>query len=119
MLNKTIFVLTLVLSHLNLSAQKCKCEEDLVFLSEKIKANYAGYHNKIDSTCFNEYEKMVDTLISNSRGKDNDCFDLMGKLLRFFNDDHLAIGRMSNQNIIYGSIKQKKKMLTTPKMPTI
>ncbi|QXU40503.1 S41 family peptidase [Pedobacter sp. D749] len=76
-----------------LKAQNCNCNDNFRFLVEKIKKNYIGYPDKVDSSNQFQFEKFTDSLkhvasISNSYK----CLSLMREWLSFFKDKHVDFG---------------------------
>jgi Peptidase family S41 len=88
-----ICFLYLFLFTLALKAQNCNCDDNFRFLVEKIKKNYIGYADKVNSSNHLQFEKLTDSLqqvasISNSYK----CLGVMREWLSFFKDKHIDFG---------------------------
>ncbi|RLJ77012.1 S41 family peptidase [Pedobacter alluvionis] len=85
--------LCLFLFTLNLSAQNCNCDDNFRFLAEKIKKNYIGYPDKVNSSNQLQFQKFTDSLqhiasVSNPYR----CLSLIREWLDFFKDKHISFG---------------------------
>ncbi|WP_343568821.1 S41 family peptidase [Sphingobacterium sp.] len=78
---KLPFFILFILAAVNLQAQ----EDDVTFLKNRIKNNYAGYSDVVKS---NEYDLFVDKLLKEER---QDTFRILSKMVTYFDNPHLRI----------------------------
>ncbi|MEP7322714.1 MAG: hypothetical protein ABI761_12380 [Saprospiraceae bacterium] len=94
-----VFVLffILVAPHLLLaqsaSSNSCSCTDLLNQLISKVESNYAGYvHKVLDKKDNSSYIQLKNNLIAEAILTSNkDCYDVLSKFLKYFNDGHLFI----------------------------
>jgi len=90
--------LCLFLFTINLSAQNCNCDDNFRFLTDKIKRNYIGYPDKVNSSNQFQFQKFTDSLqhiasVSNPYR----CLSLIREWLSFFKDKHIEFGMDFNK----------------------
>ncbi|WP_426326006.1 S41 family peptidase [Pedobacter sp. R-06] len=78
---------------LALKAQNCNCDDNFRFLVEKIKKNYIGYPDKVNSLNQLQFKKFTDSLqLIASTSNSYKCLSLMREWLSFFKDKHIDFG---------------------------
>jgi len=74
-------------------AQNCNCDENFHFVVEKLKKNYIGYTDKINSSNRIKFEQFTDSLqYAASKSNSYQCLGLIRKWIEFFKDKHIDFG---------------------------
>ncbi|MBT2559780.1 hypothetical protein J7E50_17810 [Pedobacter sp. ISL-68] len=82
----------LVFSCFSSRAQNCSCSDNLKFVVERVKKNYVGYNDKINSSNRNRFELFTDSLINEAyKAPTYQCLPILKKWLSFFKDKHLGV----------------------------
>nr|WP_276902591.1 S41 family peptidase [Pedobacter kyonggii] len=85
--------LCLFLSTLASKAQNCNCDDNFRFIVEKIKKNYIGYPDKVNSSNQLQFKKFTDSLqLVASSSNSYKCLGLIREWLSFFKDKHIDFG---------------------------
>ena len=86
-------VIFLFIFSYSLKAQNCSCDENFRQLTEKIKKNYVGYSDKVNSYNSNQFQKFTDSLQKIASVSDAyRCMSLSREWLAFFKDKHIDFG---------------------------
>ncbi|RLJ75158.1 peptidase S41-like protein [Pedobacter alluvionis] len=84
--------LLFVFAFFSSKAQNCNCRDNLKFMIERVKKNYVGYSDKVNSSNKNSFEIFTDSLLQESSAAPSyQCLPILRKWLSFFNDKHLGI----------------------------
>lgn len=72
---------------------QCSCTENFEFVYAKIKLNYAGWNDKVNSQTKQQFDLFSDSLraIAMQIKTDSSCFKVLSHWLKFFNDRHTNI----------------------------
>lgn len=96
---RKIFILTLILLPFLSKAQSCGCSENLKYIIERIKNNYVGYKDKVNSTNQERFNNFTDSLLKvASISNTSDCKNIYVKWLSFFKDGHMGISAFTVGN---------------------
>ncbi|MFW0716126.1 S41 family peptidase [Pedobacter sp. N23S346] len=88
---KFIICMILIISvTYSVSAQTCNCSDNFRFMVNKVKKNYVGYPDKVNSNNIRYFEKFTDSLqnVSN-RSNPYECISVCREWLTFFKDKHV------------------------------
>ncbi|MBP6386365.1 MAG: hypothetical protein KA313_09720 [Pseudarcicella sp.] len=95
---KTLIVIHFMMPfYVNGQSKTCNCTENLQYMIEKVSKNYAGFNDKVTPSTSNEYKKLIDTLLYESKKNQTEttCYVLLKKYKAFFKDGHLQINHRS------------------------
>ncbi|MFC3562143.1 S41 family peptidase [Pedobacter jamesrossensis] len=77
----------------SLKAQDCSCSENFQQLTDKIKKNYVGYSDKVNSSNRVRFQNFTDSLQKIAMVSDSyTCLSLSREWLAFFKDKHISFG---------------------------
>lgn len=90
------YTLIIAIACLNIqlsSAQNCSCEDKLRFVKAQVEANYAGFHDKVNSDNIQVYESLTQAYFDSAKkiNRSSSCFILLTDWLKFFKDGHVQI----------------------------
>ncbi|BFG69343.1 hypothetical protein KACHI17_02240 [Sediminibacterium sp. KACHI17] len=87
-----ITLIIILLFSQSLYAQDCTCKELLDSAIIKTESNYAGYQHKINARNRASYNNFKKGLLSVAdRTSFLDCYDILNRYVKYFNDGHLFI----------------------------
>lgn len=98
---KLLFAIALLLFCIATQAQDtCNCLQNLDSVINKVTRNYAGYHDKVNTTTKEAYNKLVKSLQKEAvhNGTDSNCFRILKRYTGFFRDGHLGISLLKNSS---------------------
>lgn len=113
----TLFFLPFYLASIPGFGQQCNCNIVLKETIRGIEENYAGYFDKVKQSVARSYNKLKSRLLnlSSSHTLDESCLQLLYDYIDYFNDPHIVLRRISNNEEARSF--WKKYYATTDKHP--
>ncbi|AZA54536.1 S41 family peptidase [Chryseobacterium sp. G0201] len=89
---KICILFALVTNSISLKAQNCRCADNFNFVVDRIKKNYPGYHDKVNTNNKIKFDKFTDSLLKKAfLAKPYQCAPILRSWLSFFKDNHIGI----------------------------
>jgi len=82
----------------NVHAQKNDCLTDFDFIVNKIKADYPGYNDKVNSATKDKLFTLEKNLREKLTAYPDSCYSCLKQYASFFKDNHLRVRRVWNDN---------------------
>jgi hypothetical protein len=95
-------------------AQKCDCEKELLFAKNKIARNYAGYHDKVTTENYLDYQKYSSNFLKSAKRISDPfhCVAHINRWLQFFQEENIRLD-LENPNFDKMASDSIKKYYTT------
>lgn len=94
-----LLILSISLSGFTQNGGDCNCTHNFKELQKSIEDSYVGFNNKVSKNKIDRYRSLLDSIdkVAKMAG-DYDCYLLLKKYVAFFNDPHMNIWMMPDND---------------------